>query len=300
MKYSQALNILVLAGAVLAAPVTAWSAEAQAGILLLAHGAHSPAGHGHASANPWNENVERLARSLDERRPTEVAFGMADPRSMQAAIDRLEARGVREIAVIPLFISSYSPIIGNSRYILGLQPNLAKTTSLRHLDRISSTASFRFSGAMDAHPLISEILLERALAVTADPAVTHVIVIAHGPNDEEENLLWLRDMEVHAGFLREHGGFRGITVLTHRNDAPSPIKEEARAVFRRHVAEADKTGAAVVVPLLLSAGGIEAQVGADLEGLAYRFARPLMPHPNIEKWVEAMAGELLGEGGAAR
>lgn len=297
------LSFLVLAGALLALPVVAWSEEDRAGILLLAHGAHTHSGHAQPSANPWNENIERLARSLDERRPTEVAFGMADPQAMQAAIDRLEARGIREIAVIPLFISSYSPIIGNFRYILGLQPELAKTTSLRHLDRVSSTARFRFSGAMDAHPLISEILLERALAVAADPAKTRVIVIAHGPNDEEENRLWLRDMETHAAFLRERGGFRNVIVLTHRNDAPAPVKAEARAVFRRQVAAAGETaigtGAAVVVPLLLSAGGIEAQVEADLEGLAYRFARPLMPHPNIEQWVEAMAGELFESSGAA-
>ena len=289
-------SLLALCSALLiAAPPAAWSAAGPEGVLLLAHGAHASHGqHGqHTTGGIWNENVERLAQRLDERRPTEVAFGMADPQSIQAAVDRLEARGVREIATVPVFVSSHSPIIGNSRYILGLQPALAKTTSLRHLDRVASAARFRFSGAMDAHPLISEILLERALAVTDNPAVTSVVLIAHGPNDEEENRLWLRDMEVHAGFLREHGGFRSVTFLTHRNDAPAPVKAEARAAFRRHVAEADSVGATVVVPVLMSAGGIERQVEADLEGLAYRFAEPLMPHPNIERWVEAMVAELF-------
>lgn len=277
----------------LLAPMAAsWSVAEDRGVLLLAHGAHAAHGQ-HGAGNVWNENVERLARRLDERLPTEVAFGMADPQSIQAAVDRLQARGIRDIAVVPLFVSSHSPIIGNSRYILGLQPELAKTTSLRHLDRIESAAHFRFAGAMDAHPLISEILLERALAVTGDPAATSVILIAHGPNDEEENRLWLRDMEVHAGFLRKRGGFRSVAFLTHRNDAPAPVKTEAREAFRRQVAEADRNGVTVVVPLLLSAGGIERQVEADLEGLAYRFAEPLMPHPNLERWVEAMAGELF-------
>ncbi len=278
---------------ILVLPATAWSAEVQGGLLLLAHGTHSHPGHAGPSANVWNANVEQLARELNKRRPTEVAFGMADPQSIQAAIDRLEQRGISKIAVIPLFVSSHSPIIGNFRYILGLQPEMARTTSLRHLDRISSTASIRFAGAMDAHPLISEILLERAVAVSADPAATSVILIAHGPNDEEENRLWLRDMEVHSRFLREQGGFRSVTALTHRNDAPAPIKAEARAEFRRRIADADQTGMAVVVPLLLSSGGIEASVEADLGGLAYRFAEALMPHPNIERWVEAMVEGLL-------
>lgn len=265
--------------------------EQPQGILLLAHGAHVHAGQ--ASANPWNDNVEQMAHDLDRRLPTEVAFGMADPESIQQAVERLEGRGVEDIAVVPLFVSSHSPIIGNSRYILGLQPELARTTSLKHLDRVTSTAHFRFSGAMDAHPLISEILLERARAVTPDPARTQVILIAHGPNDDGENRLWLRDMEVHAGYLREHGGFRGVSVLTHRNDAPPEVKTEARTAFRRQVAEAGQAGFAVVVPVLLSAGGIEKEVQADLDGLDFRFAPPLMPHPNIERWAETMALELF-------
>lgn len=285
---------LAAIAAVLCLALPPAAAESRGGILLLAHGAHAHGGHGHPSpAGAWNANVEQLARRLDGRRPTEVAFGMADPRAIQAALDRLERRGVAEIAVIPLFVSSHSPIIGNSRYILGLQANLAKTTRLKQLDRVASAAKLRFAGALDAHPLVSEILLERALAVTGDAAMTSVVLIAHGPNDDGENRLWLRDMEAHGRFLKERGGFRSVAVLTHRNDAPAPVKAEARAAFRRQVAEAGRTGAVVVLPLLLSAGGIEAEVEADLEGLKYRFAQPLMPHPNIERWVEAEADALL-------
>lgn len=271
-------------------------AEGRHGLLLLAHGSHA-AHAGHDGAEPprnvWNDNVEQLAAHLDARLPTEVAFGMADPDTMQAAIDRLQERGIDDIAVVPLFVSSHSPIIGNFRYILGLQPELAKTSMLRELARVHSDAHFRFAGAMDAHPLISEILLERTLAVTDDPAATGVILIAHGPNDEDENRLWLRDMETHAAFLREQGGFRTVRFLTHRNDASPEVKDKAREELRQRVAEAARDGTAVVVPVLLSAGGIEPQIEADLEGLHHRFARPLMPHPNIERWVEASRTELF-------
>lgn len=289
-----------LAAAMLFALAPASGAAASGeGILLLAHGAHTHSGHGghdhDAPVSVWNANVEQLVQSLDGRRPTEVAFGMADPQSIQAAVDRLERRGVKDVAVVPLFISSHSPIIGNFRYILGLQPELAKTTRLRHLDRITSSARFRFAGAMDAHPLVSEILLQRALAVAGNPAAASVVLIAHGPNDEEENRRWLRDMETHARFLRERGGFRSVEFLTHRNDAPALVKAEARTAFRQRVAEAAQSGEVVVVPLLLSAGGIEAEVEGDLKGLAFRFAQPLMPHPNIARWVETQADALLGE-----
>lgn len=288
--HAPALAVVFLTLALLA-PI-AGAADERGGVLLLAHGSH--AAHGaHGGPNVWNDNVERLARRLDARIPTEVAFGMADPETMQAAVDRLQQRGVGDIAVVPLFVSSHSPIIGNSRYILGLQPELAKTSMLRELDRVRSDARFRFAGAMDAHPLISEILLERTLAMTDDPAKTRVVLIAHGPNDEEENRLWLRDMETHAAFLRDRGGFAAVGFLTHRNDAPPEIKGAAREELRRMVAAAGSDGTAVVVPVLLSAGGIEAQIEADLADLPHRFARPLMPHPNVERWVENRAAELL-------
>lgn len=152
--------------------------------------------------------MEDVARTLDLRCPTEVAFGMADPQSIHAAVQRLEARGAQDIAVVPLFVSSHSPIIGNSRYILRLQAELSKTSRLRHLGRVSSTAHFHFASAMDGHMLISEILLERGRALAQVPAQATVVLIAHGPNDEEENRPWLKDMETHARFLRQRGGFR--------------------------------------------------------------------------------------------
>lgn len=303
---------LFLAGLLLVAASLAQAQERPAGVLLLAHGAHAaPAsgghvagghsahaatGHGHHTAHGsvWNRNVEEVARTLSQRFPTEVAFGMADPLSIRAAVQRLEANGVRDIAVVPLFVSSQSPIIGNSRYILRLQPELARTTRLRHLERVSSSATFRFASAMDSHPLISEILLERAQALAQRPHETTVVVIAHGPNDDEENRLWLRDMDAHARFLREQGGFREVKVLTHRNDAPAPVKAAARQAFRQEVVSAGRHGTAIVVPLLLSAGGVEAEVENDLRGLSYHFAQPLMPHPNVTRWVEAQVEALLG------
>jgi len=47
------------------------------------------------------------------------------------------------------------------------------------------------------------------------------------------------------------------------------------------------------VPMLLSAGGIEAELEKDLRGLPHRFAQPLMPHPNISRWVQGQAEALL-------
>ena len=174
----------------------------QTGTLLLAHGQHAmgPAGHDHHHAppnptsspmGPWNQNVEKLAATLNQSTPTEVAFGMAEPDSIQEAVDRLTARGVTDIIAVPLFISSHSPIIENFQYILGVRPTLAAKTSLKSLERVKTSAKIRFGKALDDTPRVSEILLDRAKGLTKAPAATTVILIAHGPNDEEDNKLWL-------------------------------------------------------------------------------------------------------------
>jgi sirohydrochlorin ferrochelatase len=290
--------------AVAGVPARVWAAETS-GILLLAHGTHAMGGNDHGdhaahapspNANPWHDNVEAIARALDAKVPTEVAFGMAETPAMQDAVDRLQKRGVTRIAAIPLFISSHSPIIGNFRYILGLQDTLGTRTRLKHLDRVRSTAKFQFSGAMDGDPLISEILYDRAKAVSKDPAKTNLVIIAHGPNDEEDNKLWLKDMEQHAAYLKQKG-FRTVEVLTHRNDAPPEIKQAAKAAFRQRVEAAGRDGETVVVPLLMSAGGIEKEVEGDLEGLKFSFGKPLAPHPNLQRWVEARFQALTATAG---
>ena len=266
------------------------------GVLLLAHGASNmgmahnmeePEHAGHARPPIWEENVENLARELNGRRPTELAFGMADAQSMQAGIDRLEARGVRRILVVPLFISSHSPIIGNFRYILGLDEKPAATSAIRHLERVHAKAALSFAEAIDGNPIISEILLEHATEMSQDPAKTDVVVIAHGPNDEEENRAWLQDMESHAAYMRTRGGFHNIRTLTLRDDADADVKRTARSEFRRAVEAANgDAGETVVVPLLLSEGGIEDEIRTDLKGLSFKFGKPLMPHPNMVRWVE--------------
>ncbi len=79
-----------------------------------------------------------------------------------------------------------------------------------------------------------------------------------------------------ARYLRTRGGFRRVTALTHRTDSLAPVKAEARTVLRRRIAEAAQTGIAVVIALLLSAGGIEAKIA--------RPCRPLLHRPHTLKF----------------
>ncbi|MBX2912608.1 MAG: hypothetical protein M9954_06935 [Cyclobacteriaceae bacterium] len=95
--------------------LSAFAQNPKVGVMVLAHGG-SP---------EWNQMIVDATKGISSQYPTDIAFGMALPRTMQASIDKLEARGVEKIVVVPLFISSHSFIIRQSEYLLGIREELA-------------------------------------------------------------------------------------------------------------------------------------------------------------------------------
>ncbi|MCZ2078632.1 MAG: TonB-dependent receptor [Bryobacterales bacterium] len=269
-----------------------------AGILLLAHG----------GKQDWNEEVTKLAKQVDRTIPVEVAFGMATRRNIQEAIDRLARRGAHEIVAVPLFVSSHSSVITATQYLLGLRseapPELALYAKMRHdhgghssahadsastdpTTPVKSPLPIRMTAALDRHPLVAEILLSRARSLSNDPAQEVVIVVAHGPVSDEENAKWLADMGALAERVRSESAFRRIEYLTVRDDAPQAVRDRATAELRALVERAGREGyRALVVPLLISYGGIEAGIRKRLEGLSYEMSpQALLPDDRLAQWV---------------
>lgn len=81
------------------------------GVLLMAHGG-SP---------EWDAGVLEAVAPLREKYAIEVAFGMADAASLQDAVRKLEAKGVRKIGVVRLFVSGES-FVDETEKIFGLRP----------------------------------------------------------------------------------------------------------------------------------------------------------------------------------
>ena len=181
-----------LALLLLCAPLRA--ATAPYGILLLAHG-------GDAS---WNREIEILRARVDKQVPTETALGMADTKSLQAAVDILEKRGVARIIAVPLFVQSRSEVLDQTRYALGLaqKPSeafraglaLMPRTHAGHsghvhamsfsLERVKARAPIAMSRALDDHELVARILNKRAKALSQDASKESVVLVAHGPVDD--------------------------------------------------------------------------------------------------------------------
>ncbi|MBI4248958.1 MAG: hypothetical protein HY611_05600 [Elusimicrobia bacterium] len=272
-----------------------------AGIILLAHG----------GTPPWEDEVLKLKRALKGAYPTAVAFGMADTRTIQQAIDEISKENVNRLIVVPLFVCSYSSILSHTRYVLGLSPNpstelmrdLRRVERAGHshsisMDRIRTRLPLVLTPALDSHPLAAEIILDRAKTLSRDPGRETLFLIGHGPVSEADNRRWLEVMSrlgkgINALARRQNlQPFKTIISGTLRDDAPATVKERARGLLRAQLRAAGKNSRVIVVPCLIAQGGIESRIGEALKGLPYLWnGQTFAPHPNLERWVMEMARE---------
>jgi sirohydrochlorin ferrochelatase len=301
---------LAVAALSLAFPAVAQDTD-RPGIVLLAHGGQ-PA---------WNDHVLSLVASLDQKQPTEVAFGMASRPAIQSAVDRLVSRQVTRIVAVPLFVSSHSSVVTSTEFLLGLRQemprDLAVFAKMNHgahgghappqgsapapaagdnTRPVSSPVPIRMTQALNRHEIVGEILADRAKSISTDPSREAVVLVAHGPSPDEDNLRWLEDMSALAAIVKDRTSFDTIDYLTVRDDAPAAIRDAASAELRERVGRRTAEGRRVlVVPLLLSYGGIEKGIQKRLEGLAYTMSpQGLMPDDRLAAWVIEMAAGAPG------
>jgi sirohydrochlorin ferrochelatase len=278
------------------------AAQTTTGVLVLAHGGQPQ----------WNERVLDVVKRVDAQQPAEVAFGMATRANIQSAIDKLTARGVTDIVAVPLFVSSHSSVITSTEYLLGLRDvapkDLAIFAKMNHASHgapatedhsahgmpgadpaspVKTAAKIRMTPAFNRHPLIGAIAADRAKSISKDPATEAVILVAHGPVPEDDNRKWLDDMAALAEHVRKAAPFANVDYMTVRDDAGPAIREAATRELREKVEAQRAAGRRVlIVPHLMSFGGIEKGLFKRLEGLDYTMTtQGLMPDDRVVDWV---------------
>lgn len=297
---------LALAFVLLAAPLmaaTGGPAPAPYGILLLAHGGDAA----------WNEEVAQLRGRVNAKVPTEAALGMADPQSLQAAVDRLEKRGVSRIVAVPLFVQSRSEVLDQTRYALGLsdkpseilRAGLARmagahaphgehggAAAAHHghsmafsLVRVKAREPIAMSRALDDDELVGRILNERAKALSRGDA-ERLVLVAHGPVDDAAVPVWRDSMMSLCAMAAKGTKILDCASALLRDDAAPDVRAAAVEDFREKVARAGTGSRAIVLPVLIARGGIEKKVVKDLTGLDYAWdGKTLMPHAGFDAWV---------------
>jgi sirohydrochlorin cobaltochelatase len=144
---------------------------------------------------------------------------------------------------------------------------------------------------------VGQIAADRAKSISTQPENEAVILIAHGPVPEDDNQRWLADMAVIAEQVRGAAPFASVDHMTVRDDAGAQLRAAATADLRSRVERHLDAGRKVlVVPHVLSFGGIENGLRKRIEGLDYQMAgQGLMPDPRIAQWVLAQVRRSLTE-----
>jgi len=108
---------------------------------------------------------------------------------------------------------------------------------------------------------------------------------------DDDNSRWLEDTAVLAGQARASAPYASVDYMTVRDDAGPAMREAATRELRDKVQTQLAQGRRVlIIPHLMSFGGIEQGVRKRLEGLEYTMSeQALMPHDRILQWVLASA-----------
>lgn len=272
--------------------VAALSIDAGAqGTIVVAHGGDSL----------WNARVIEAARAARTGGPVEVSFLMgpaAKTHRFQDVVAKLEAAGVREIAVVPLLVSSHSGHYDQIRFLVGDSVTLDQTMQhhlhMAGIERPVTKATLRLTPALDDAVQIARVLSARGRALAGDPTGRALMIVGHGPNSAEEYAAWMKHLRVIADSVRATSGFRDVRVELVRDDAPAAVRAEAVQRTREliELQHALTQQPVVVVPVLVSKGSINrSKLPQDLSGLPIIYSgEPLLPHPEMVRWIEARAG----------
>ena len=253
-------------------------------LLVIAHGA--PAGE-------WNDRVIRMMDKVDWPGPKGVGFLMGRPgdEPLDRVAARLDRAGVKRIVIVPLLVSSYSAHYEQIRYYAGKIEHFHSHEGLTVGPPLKTKAELVVARAMDDDPLISRILADQVRSVSTDPKRETLVLITHGPNEEDENAKWMACLRVHGAYLEKTLAFRRIEYATLRDDAPKPVKDAAISYMRDVVKKSAADSTVIVLPVLISVGQVQAEIRELLNGYEYRISLAgLADHPLVVEWIRSRAG----------
>ncbi len=241
------------------------------GVLVISHGSRS---------KEWVGQVDDAVGGLHLPWPLPVECGfleLVEGRGIQDGIDRLEAQGVTDMIVVPLFISSGSTHIDEIGYALGVRETALLPTALK---RFRIRAAVRFCRPMDDDPEVAEMICEKLRPISDRPSREAVLLIGHGSKEDGFCRKWQQGLERLAAKVRELGGYDDVCPATL---LPDQVRERM-AQWREWKPERD----VLVAPLFLSEGYFTKRViPARLEGFSYRYTgASLLPSPLVAQWME--------------
>lgn len=243
------------------------------GVLIISHGSRN---------RRWIDAVDGLLAQVQTNVVLEAVFlDMVEKRTIEAGIRRLEADGVQEILVVPLFVSDGSTHLSEIRYALGLDELAAIETELKP---IPSQARIVWGRPMNDHPLVYAILRDRIRALSTCPEDEVLLLVAHGSDTARFAERWQHVLGQLSAKLRHELGLSGASYATIH---PDTVARRARVLARKNQV--------LVVPLFVSPGYYtEKAIPERLRGIAHRYdGAAYLPDSRVAQWIESSIAEWL-------
>lgn len=248
------------------------------GVLIISHG--SP-------ETSWMEQIDEAVSHihLPSDLPVNAVFLDNVPgRFIQDGINELEAQGVTDLLVVPLFVSSGSTHMDEIAYALGVKETPDRETDL---EPFTIQAKVHFGYPADDDEDIARMVWDQVKDLSVAPENEVVLVVGHG--------------SIHDGFRQRWE--KGISSLAQRVGQVSEVAHTDYALLnpdslRAKTEEWTARGYKVLIaPLFLSKGIFLNQViPRRVEGLSYEYAgRALLPHPLLSHWMERQIQSLLNQ-----
>ncbi len=255
------------------------------GLLLLGQGG-GPA---------WQQTVDAVKKRAAGRYPVEFAEGAAELDSIQKSVDALELKHVEKIVAVPLFISSYSDIMDENRYLFGIreQPSanvVGKRVGDLAVPRVKSKVPLVLTNALDDQPAVVEVVADRARTLTRDPAKASLVLIGAAPATKQGALDWVSAVSSLAEKARARAGFARAQAMALREEQRPEQREKSEREVQDAIRALRRQGEVVVVPLELAPDFVASRLKSMLESMFVRYdGKTLLPDPRLVAWVDQAA-----------
>jgi sirohydrochlorin cobaltochelatase len=242
---------------------------------------------GEGGSAEWKQTAADAAKQLGPDRPLVFAEGQADARDIQRAVDELQSKRVEKIVAVPLFVTTYSDVMDQTRYVFGIRESPLEGQSPR---RVHSKVPMILAKALDDSPLAVEILASRALVLARKPAQEAVVLIGEAPAEPEAASQWVATVSALAQKVAAKAGMRGGQAMALREDLMSDQRQKAEKQIVDALKALRKQGPVSIVPLELAPGDVQHRLRKLLEGqLVHYNGKSILPDARISKWIEQTA-----------
>jgi Trp operon repressor len=245
------------------------------GLLILAHG-YGPDG-----------DLDLFNSLLDFNADYEIILSMGmsmmTSRHIECSVKSFKNQGVETIFIVPISSTPFNTLVRQWKYIFNIEDNYSYADV-----NVLDSQLFKFIEPISDDQMAKEIILEYANEISNKQEEEVVLIIAHGPVSESDNIKELRIMDNIAQYISDNSEYSIVKSFTLQDDAGKSIRESNVLKIRDFIDESSKQGKRVlIVSNLMSGKGIQKSIEKDLNGLTYTFnSKGLLTHQKFRTWIE--------------